>query len=55
MSPDSMATYWIVLQPTEDYGTPCNIVNSNEYINNCDYHGAYVVLQEIYGGLEVTS
>lgn len=34
--------------PTYDEGTACNKVNSNEYINKCQYDTAYELLNHIY-------
>ncbi|KAM9311467.1 poly(3-hydroxybutyrate) depolymerase-like [Gastrophryne carolinensis] len=37
--------------PTDFYGGACASTNL-EYINNCDYNGAYEALNHIYGGLQ---
>lgn len=46
--------FWlnIFLQPTSHYGYECS-ANARPYINNCDYNGAYEVLNHIYGDLQV--
>ncbi|XP_053320611.1 uncharacterized protein LOC128492172 [Spea bombifrons] len=36
--------------PTDSYGGTCGATNTN-YINNCNYNGAYEALNHIYGGL----
>jgi len=37
--------------PTNFYGAACGSSSaSTQYINNCNYHGAYVVLNYLYGG-----
>ncbi|MEE6478125.1 hypothetical protein FKM82_011749 [Ascaphus truei] len=37
--------------PTDNYGGACGSTNTN-YINNCNYNGAYEALNHIYGGLQ---
>ncbi|XP_072259180.1 poly(3-hydroxybutyrate) depolymerase-like [Pyxicephalus adspersus] len=37
--------------PTDSYGGACGSTNSN-YINNCNYNGAYEALNHLYGGLQ---
>ncbi|XP_072255048.1 poly(3-hydroxybutyrate) depolymerase-like [Pyxicephalus adspersus] len=37
--------------PTDFYGGACGTTNL-EYINNCNYNGAYEALNHIYGGLQ---
>ncbi|KAG9470567.1 hypothetical protein GDO78_017357 [Eleutherodactylus coqui] len=39
--------------PTDSYGGTCGSTNL-EYINNCNYNGAYEALNHIYGGLQVS-
>jgi poly(3-hydroxybutyrate) depolymerase len=36
--------------PTENYGNPCTYAG-DPYIGRCSYHGAYEILNHIYGGL----
>ena len=38
------------LQPTMNEGGTCSSINTN-YINKCQYDGAYHALNHIYGGL----
>ncbi|KAM4747265.1 poly(3-hydroxybutyrate) depolymerase-like [Rhinophrynus dorsalis] len=40
--------------PTDSYGGACGSTNL-EYINNCNYNGAYEALNHIYGGLQKPS
>ncbi|KAM4747266.1 poly(3-hydroxybutyrate) depolymerase-like [Rhinophrynus dorsalis] len=40
--------------PTDNYGGACGAKNE-EYINNCNYNGAYEALNHIYGGLKKPS
>ncbi|XP_063786695.1 poly(3-hydroxybutyrate) depolymerase-like [Pseudophryne corroboree] len=40
--------------PTDSYGGPCGVLNG-DYINNCNYNGAYEALNHIYGGLQKPS
>ncbi|XP_053572210.1 uncharacterized protein LOC128662446 [Bombina bombina] len=40
--------------PTDNYGGACGTTNNN-YINNCNYNGAYEALNHIYGGLQKPS
>ncbi|XP_075061619.1 poly(3-hydroxybutyrate) depolymerase-like [Mixophyes fleayi] len=40
--------------PTDSYGGACAVQN-NDYINNCNYNGAYEALNHIYGGLQKPS
>ncbi|KAM3926880.1 poly(3-hydroxybutyrate) depolymerase-like [Leptodactylus fuscus] len=40
--------------PTDFYGGACGSTNL-DYINNCDYNGAYEALNHIYGGLQKPS
>ncbi|XP_046656731.1 poly(3-hydroxyalkanoate) depolymerase C-like [Daphnia pulicaria] len=37
-------------QPTDNFGEVCNKQNSANYINDCDYRGAYLALNHFYGG-----
>ena len=41
---------YIYSKPTDNYGTACSVVNSQYYINDCDYKGAFVMLNHVYGG-----
>lgn len=43
-----------VFKPTLDYGNACSYSGS-PYIGQCDYFGAYEILNHIYPGLQVTS
>jgi poly(3-hydroxybutyrate) depolymerase len=36
--------------PTESYGAECAVLNKKSYINDCDFHMAYEMLNHIYGG-----
>lgn len=38
-------------KPTENFGDQCNKLNSVHFMNKCSYHGAYEMLQFLYGGL----
>ncbi len=49
-----MYVFLVVCQPTESYGGPCGQLSS-DYIKDCDYNGAYEILEHIYGGLQVAS
>ncbi|KAM4035392.1 poly(3-hydroxybutyrate) depolymerase-like isoform 3-T3 [Anomaloglossus baeobatrachus] len=40
--------------PTDSYGGACGALNK-EYINNCNYNGAYEALNHIHGGLQKPS
>eukprot|EP00079_Xenopus_tropicalis_P013565 XP_002942295.2 PREDICTED: uncharacterized protein LOC100497868 [Xenopus tropicalis] len=40
--------------PTESYGGACG-TKTHDYINNCNYNGAYEALNHIYGGLQKPS
>ncbi|XP_068133733.1 poly(3-hydroxybutyrate) depolymerase-like isoform X3 [Hyperolius riggenbachi] len=40
--------------PTDSYGGACGTTN-NDYINNCNYNGAYEALNHLYGGLSKPS
>ncbi|XP_019640032.1 PREDICTED: uncharacterized protein LOC109481852 [Branchiostoma belcheri] len=35
--------------PTADYGGQCDHISPPNYVNNCDYNGAYHALNHIYG------
>jgi len=35
-------------QPTDNFGTACATLNSANYINNCNYNGAYEMLNFVY-------
>ena len=38
-------------QPTDNFGGPCDQLNTDNYINNCNYKGAYEMLNYLYGGM----
>lgn len=37
-------------QPTDNFGGECNRQNTDNYINDCDYRGAFLALNHLYGG-----
>ena len=37
-------------QPTDNFGGVCNRQNKANYINNCNYQGAFEALNHLYGG-----
>lgn len=37
-------------QPTDNFGGQCNRQNSANYINNCNYKGAFEMLNHLYDG-----
>jgi hypothetical protein len=37
-------------QPTDNFGGPCTQLNTDNYINNCNYKGAYEMANYLYGG-----
>lgn len=41
---------WWATKPTDNFGGVCNRQNSANYINDCDYRGAFVCLNHMYGG-----
>jgi len=38
------------MQPTDNYGGACDQLNSDSYINNCGYNGAFEMSNYLYGG-----
>ena len=43
-----LLTFTYLWQPTDNFGGQCDRLNSDNYINNCNYRGAYQMLNFLY-------